>query len=855
MGKSGGAIRSVVTFTPNWGNVLQGDSVDITCDVPSTVPEEPRTYHWYKDNQPIPEDHQILHITSSSEEDSGDYQCQAGASDISDPVTLNVTNCDLILQRPLSTVYEGDPLTMRCQQIKDFRGFQPRLYKDNEEIQSQSPGSRLRIYKRSAFRSVFSDFPHPCQRHPYLYHRWDCLRRLPLCRIELSSPPEIKVTPSKVIEAGEMTVKCDARLIPLRGCRRRGNEGYPELRFKFYRDGQAVRENNISDTYRVQSAQLKDSGKYFCEVTALDYTERHMSDGLYIGINAAIKPVVTFTPKWWDVLEGDEVTLTCDVPSTVPEEPRTYQWYKDNQPIPGDQQSLHTISARINDSGKYQCQTIGGHNSDAVTLNVTNSSLILQKPPSAIYEGDPLTLRCHHIKEYSSFQTRFYKNNEEIKSQFPDSELRIHKVDLNTTGHYKCTKQIEFPGSSDYHETSDEFSVSVKELFSPPKITVTPSRLMEGNYMMVICDTRPDLLRGGTELHFAFYRDGRTVQGYGVSDTYRVPSSQLKDSGKYTCEVRTRSDTVRKMSDGIYIQIYGAIKPVVIFNPIWGNVLVGDSVTVTCDVPSTVPKDLWTYHWYKDKHKIPGDQQTLQITSDLVDSGEYQCQIGNSDISDNVTLLVMNSHVILQSPPSAIYEGDNLTLRCHHIKEYHSSLPIFFKNNEEIKSQVLNFELHIQKVDLNTTGQYTCTKWIQKTGLSASAHTGEFFVSVKELFSPPKIKVTPSRVIEGREMTVRCDTRLDPHRDGTELHFAFYRDGRTVQEFNVSDTYRVWSPQLEDSGNYTCEVKTVSGTVRKMSDVFHIEMFDYTVQNIIRLVISGFVLAAALCFIYFHNKW
>ncbi|PIO15541.1 hypothetical protein AB205_0029670, partial [Aquarana catesbeiana] len=120
------------------------------------------------------------------------------------------------------------------------------------------------------------------------------------------------------------------------------------------------------------------------------------------------------------------------------------------------------------------------------------------------------------------------------------------------------------------------------------------------------------------------------------------------------------------------------------------------------------------------------------------------------------------------------------------------------------------------------------------------------------LFSPPKIIILYN--ISGRgSLTVRCDTRLDPLRGTTELHFAFYRDGRTVQEFSVSNKYRV-----EDSGNYTCEVRTRSDTVRKMSDGIFIQItqiHDYTVQNIIRLVISGFVLSAAICFTYFHNKW
>ncbi|XP_077321249.1 high affinity immunoglobulin gamma Fc receptor I-like [Lithobates pipiens] len=301
----------------------------------------------------------------------------------------------------------------------------------------------------------------------------------------------------------------------------------------------------------------------------------------------------------------------------------------------------------------------------------------------------------------------------------------------------------------------------------------------------------------------------------------------------------------------------GAIKPEMTFTPNWGNILYYDDVTLTCDVPSTVPEEPRTYHWYKDGRTIHRDEQTLQIKSSAErDSGDYQCRINTGDISDPVTLNVTIHYVILQRPPSAIYEGDPLTLRCHHVKEYSSFPPRFFKNNEEMKSQFPGSEFRIQKVDLNTAGLYKCSKQIGFPGRSGLfEHSDEFSLSVKELFSPPEIKVTPSRVMEGDEMTVRCYTRRDPFRGGTELHFAFYRDGRTVRGYNVSDTYRVPSFQLEDSGKYTCEVRTASGTVRKMSDGLYIQIYDYTVQNIIRLVISGFVLAAALCFIYFHNKW
>lgn len=96
----GGAIKPVVTFTPNWGNIIYYDNATITCNVPSTVPEEPRTYHWYKDKRPIPGDQQRLHITSSRMEDRGDYQCRTIGGDISDPVFLNVTESESSISSP-----------------------------------------------------------------------------------------------------------------------------------------------------------------------------------------------------------------------------------------------------------------------------------------------------------------------------------------------------------------------------------------------------------------------------------------------------------------------------------------------------------------------------------------------------------------------------------------------------------------------------------------------------------------------------------------------------------------------------------------------------------------------------------
>ncbi|XP_075048097.1 Fc receptor-like protein 5 [Mixophyes fleayi] len=177
---------------------------------------------------------------------------------------------------------------------------------------------------------------------------------------------------------------------------------------------------------------------------------------------------------------------------------------------------------------------------------------------------------------------------------------------------------------------------------------------------------------------------------------------------------------------------------------------------------------------------------------------------------------------ILQTPPR-VYEGDNLIIRCHHRPGYSSGHTIFYKDNGVIRDWGPDPVLHIGNVVVRTAGKYKCNKEIR-----GSSWQGQFedavSIDVQELFSLPQIKVTPHPVIAGDNMTLTCDTSLSPLRQMTELQFAFYRDGRNVQEFSSSDKYGVLSAQLEDSGNYYCDIKTSNNAVNKTSKVLTIEI-------------------------------
>ncbi|XP_031747700.1 Fc receptor-like protein 3 [Xenopus tropicalis] len=264
----------------------------------------------------------------------------------------------------------------------------------------------------------------------------------------------------------------------------------------------------------------------------------------------------------------------------------------------------------------------------------------------------------------------------------------------------------------------------------------------------------------------------------------------------------------------------GTIRPVVSLWPNWVPVYYGDSVTLICNVP-LLAEGNQRFTWYRDNDELRKHEQNLTIPSaHRSDRGNYQCRTDTSDKSDALRLEVNDDLVILQAPPT-VRLGDSLTIRCHGSNLYKDDGTVFYKDDILIQSPVHKSVLNVGEADKNKTGIYKCSKLHGRSSLEFSK---EQFIYVEELFSPPQIKVSPDQVTEGDHMTITCGTKLRPHRETTELQFAFYRNGHNVQGFSLSNQYGVPSAQLEDSGNYTCEVQTPTGSVSKNSSEVNVQI-------------------------------
>ncbi|XP_068111027.1 Fc receptor-like protein 3 [Hyperolius riggenbachi] len=258
--------------------------------------------------------------------------------------------------------------------------------------------------------------------------------------------------------------------------------------------------------------------------------------------------MVTFSPDWNKVLQGESITMTCHGESYV-----TYYWYKDYEVVaPG--QSYTIPFAHVGHSGIYQCRTTSGTSSDTFRLDVIAGVVILQAPFN-VYEGEDLILACHSYPGYPVVRTSFYKDRIPIEPTLENLSILRIPGNSNIIGKYRCERLLSL--STGYASFADEIYIGpehIKELFTKPNISVIAYPEIKGDNMTLTCNTTLSPLRKMTKLQYAFHRDGYRVQDFSSSDQYWIQSTRQEDSGNYTCEVKAPTSR-SKRSQQLSIQI------------------------------------------------------------------------------------------------------------------------------------------------------------------------------------------------------------------------------------------------------------------------------------------------------------
>ncbi|XP_041429625.1 Fc receptor-like protein 3 isoform X2 [Xenopus laevis] len=528
-------------------------------------------------------------------------------------------------------------------------------------------------------------------------------------------------------------------------------------------------------------------------------------------------PFVSFDPNWATVFTKESVTLTCNVD---PPEPRdqSYYWYKDNNFIRMYQKSFKIDNPIVKYGGRYQCQISKGNKSEAVRLQVSHGWLAL-KVPAFVFEGDELYVSCAGYPGYSARDAVLYKDNKVIGSSPSDADFLVGRANMATSGLYRCTRQVK-DGVIYYNYASEEY-IFVRELFSKPVMEVNLNHPTEGDHMTITCDTKLSPRRATTELQFVFYRNGHNVQGFSFSNEYDVSSVQLGDSGKYTCEVRTKKQTVEKRSNEINIQVTELFsRPVMKVNK--NPLTEGDHMSITCDTKLSPHRETTElqFAFYRNGHNVMGFSLSKQYgvsSVELGNSGKYSCEVRTKSNtvqkrSNEINIQVAAQQaskvtVRLEPPQGQIYAGEKLEVFCSVDKVADSLTFSWCKHNElhcegkTARSKEQHFV--VEAVPEDYSEEYQCIVTREYTQDSIRSTKIKISVSVRL----PLLTVSLKEVAVGDIVVLLCESksRFFPK------EYQFYHmedflgsikgDQKAAAQFNVTIT------SLTMAGPFICVVQ------------------------------------------------
>ncbi|XP_069856138.1 Fc receptor-like B [Dipodomys merriami] len=259
------------------------------------------------------------------------------------------------------------------------------------------------------------------------------------------------------------------------------------------------------------------------------------------------KPILSLHPPWTTIFKGERVTLRCDGyhPLLLELRPISTLWYLGHSLLPS-----HKKSIEVQTPGVYRCQTRGAPVSDPIHLSVSNDWLILQVPYAAVFEGEPLIMRCRGWYDKVVYKLHYYHDGQAVRYFHSSTNYTVLQARASDSGRYQCSGTMRIPVES-APMFSAKVAVTVQELFRTPVLRMLGAQEARGaphSAVVLRCETRLHPQKRDTPLHFAFYKYSRPVRRFDWGAEYTVPEPEVEELESYWCEASTVTRSVRKRS-------------------------------------------------------------------------------------------------------------------------------------------------------------------------------------------------------------------------------------------------------------------------------------------------------------------
>ncbi|XP_019488706.1 PREDICTED: Fc receptor-like protein 3 isoform X2 [Hipposideros armiger] len=526
------ASKPMISLHPPWTTAFVGEKVNLTCNAfLSNSPQETTWFHqykWTKTSREIPGN-------TYEVQESGKYRCQTQGSGQSDPVSLEFTSEDLILQAAPS-VFEGDTVALRCREKPGSALSAKVMYKDSRYQQALRDGSDFHIHWAALKHNGW----YQCKALREDYNSV-ASNKVRIQVLELFPTPVLRASPSQPKEGSPVTLTCETRLPPQRSD--------VQLRFCFFREGQALGSGcSNSPELQIPAMWSEDAGSYSCQAQTVTVSVAKKSLKTHIRVQRAVARAQIHTrPPLESVFEGQELVLVCSVRGVSG--PFSISWYRRPKlqdvatKIPFSPEAEFRISTvKSSDAGEYYCVASTSYltfASRTVTIHVrvpvSCPVLTLMPPGARALEGAELTLHCEVQRGSLPILYEFFHEDALLK-KVETTFWRVGSFRLSLTaersGNYHCTATNDFG-----HQRSEAVTLSVIVPVSRPVLTLRAPRdqALVGDTVELHCEAQ----RGSPPILYLFYLNDVTLgnssapSGGGVSFNLSLTAEH---SGNYFCE-------------------------------------------------------------------------------------------------------------------------------------------------------------------------------------------------------------------------------------------------------------------------------------------------------------------------------
>ncbi|KAI3366112.1 hypothetical protein L3Q82_009939 [Scortum barcoo] len=640
------------------------------------------------------------------------------ANGVRDSAVLNVKPA-VVKFNPLSDfdsnkrVDIGDAIVLYCEVSHPFANVS--WFKDGEELQVndglniQSDGNMRRIVIHSADASHSGVYT--CETSG------DAIK----FNVDVAGPP-VEFTPVPEEELHKSSMELDPVVLLC-------HVSTDDAEVVWYKDGCEIQpSDNITlqaeGTMRrliIRSAETSDAGSYTC---------RAGNNSMEFTVNIREPPVMIVEPKDDIVMEsyiGEEIRLQCELSRSGGK----VRWFKDGHRVEesdqliseGPYRILTILNGSVEDGGEYVCETDG----DSVFFQLT-----VKEPPVRIISPSESELELTHLASErlelsceisdADAPVRWYKDGLEVEEcpnlilevDGAQRRLVIPLTTVDDTGEYIC----------DTEDDSVAFLVTITE----PPVTLTrpqnmPDKLesLAGKPIVLEIEvSRPNAevkwLLNGKEIEES---SNVTITEDGFIHYLTIHSPTPEDSGKYTCDA---------VDDKIDFQVKVSEPPVKILrkSEIKTNIksLISDDIVLECELSraNAVAK------WYKDNCRVGDDERFCEeeegafrslviLNAELGDSGEYFLEVGDDNISFQVTVEEPPVKIVGNSDDPDYQEmvaGDDLILACEVSR---ASAPVQWYCNDRllvndsrtyIESYGTLRKIIISNIQSSDSGKYVC---------------------------------------------------------------------------------------------------------------------------------------------------